>query len=83
MLSQFEQGFFTGSGLKHLQKDIFKKQLLLLPTDEIVIMFNKMMDKFYSKIAECKSENQQLTSLRDFLLPLLMNEQVKVREVGV
>ena len=31
-----------------------------------------------SKIEELKDENQQLTSLRDFLLPMLMNGQVKI-----
>lgn len=78
ILFQFEQRFFTGSGLKHLQKDIFKKQFMLLPSDDVLVKFNAIMDNFYSKITECKTENQQLTSLRDFLLPMLMNGQVKV-----
>lgn len=35
-------------------------------------------DLFLNKIVELKNENQQLASLRDFLLPMLMNGQVKV-----
>jgi type I restriction enzyme S subunit len=34
----------------------------------------------YEEIFKSQIENQQLTSLRDFLLPMLMNGQVKVKE---
>ena len=50
------------------------------------IQFNKkMVDKFEKVSANLQdsllllqAENQQLASLRDFLLPMLMNGQVKV-----
>lgn len=78
IMPQFEQLFFTGSGLKHLQKDILKKQFILIPPKNIVSKFNCIMDILWDLKTSCFQEKRQLVSLRDFLLPLLMNGQVKV-----
>lgn len=71
--------FFAGSGLKHLQKDAFKSHRLILPPDTLVRKFNETADKCFTKVSEIKIESQYLSGLRDFLLPLLMNGQVKVK----
>ena len=78
IMPQFEQLFFSGSGLKHLQKDALKKQCVVLPSDEVIGEFNDVLDDLWDKRTECFLQNQQLVSLRDFLLPMLMNGQVKV-----
>lgn len=70
--------FFAGSGLKHLQKDAFKSHKLVIPPKTLIQIFNKTADKCFAKISEIKLENQSLSELRDFLLPMLMNGQVKV-----
>lgn len=44
--------------------------------------FSELTDDCYKKIVACNTENQQLVSLRDFLLPMLMNGQVKVGKAG-
>lgn len=80
ILPNFEQLFFTGSGLKHLQKDAFKKHQVVIPSIECVRKFNTYAENLYIKKAECFLENEQLTQLRDFLLPMLMNGQVKIKE---
>lgn len=50
---------------------------LLDPHDDNVLKkFNLILDK----IEQIRDENEQLASLRDFLLPMLMNGQVKIRE---
>lgn len=49
---------------------------LLDPHDDNVLKkFNLILDK----IEQIRDENEQLASLRDFLLPMLMNGQVKVK----
>ncbi len=40
--------------------------------------YNKAIGNSIQKMIVCNMENQQLASLRDFLLPMLMNGQVKV-----
>lgn len=75
-LPQFEQLFFAGSGLKHLQKDAFKNKYMLIPDIKVLKSFNEINTSIWKKTTNQLSENQELKSLRDFLLPLLMNGQV-------
>lgn len=54
------------------------------PKDNALIKrYCKTVAPMLAKIEELKDENQHLTSLRDFLLPLLMNGQVKIKETGI
>lgn len=46
---------------------------------EVVHKFSKTIGPMLKKINAVQKENQELIRLRDFLLPLLMNGQVKVR----
>ena len=78
ILPQFEKLFFAGSGLKHLQKDILKQLRIPIPTNSIINKFNTITEGFWNNNTACLIENMQLSSLRDFLLPMLMNGQVKV-----
>lgn len=75
-LPQFEQLFFAGSGLKHLQKNAFKSKYLLLPNFKVLESFNDFSLSIWKKHTIQLNENLELASLRDFLLPLLMNGQV-------
>ena len=80
LMPQFEQLFFAGSGLKHLQKDVLKNIYILLPDDKVLNLFNDYCVSSWRKIANCLIQNKELSSLRDFLLPLLMNGQVTFKE---
>ena len=45
---------------------------------EMAKAFNKQVSQYWKLIADNINQNYELTALRDFLLPLLMNGQVKV-----
>lgn len=75
LMPQFEQLFFAGSGLKHLQKDALKSKYILLPEENVLNQFNNICYIQWRKISKCIKENKELASLRDFLLPMLMNGQ--------
>lgn len=52
-----------------------------LPTDkQLLDQINQILNSINSKISNLLKENQHLFSLRDWLLPMLMNGQVKVGE---
>lgn len=51
---------------------------LAIPKDEVIEKFAAIVEPTFEKIANNTKENQQLTQLRDWLLPLLMNGQVTV-----
>ena len=46
--------------------------------NKLKIEYNKIVNSFYTKIENNLKENQELASLRDWLLPMLMNGQVSV-----
>lgn len=59
--------------------DVIGSILIETPPSRIIGNFNKMLDTLFSKKIVIRDENKQLTTLRDQLLPLLMNGQVKIK----
>lgn len=74
--NMLDNKYFAGTGLQHLQKDLFKDTQIVIPSDEILKKFNKISNTIFNKISRIYRENQELQKLRDYLLPLLMNGQV-------
>lgn len=56
---------------------------ILIPSTDIIVKFNNIIDILFNKIFSNSNENKELTSLRDFLLPLLMNGQVGFKELAL
>ncbi len=77
--NKYITGFASGTSILHLNLSGFMDYKIPLPNNTYLL--KKFSDFFYT-FEDMKSksmlENQELTSLRDFLLPLLMNGQVKV-----
>ena len=65
--------------LKHLQKDHFKGINVLVPDNAILEKFNLFSMPLLSKISKNDVECRELGKLRDFLLPLLINGDVKFK----
>lgn len=57
-----------------------KEKQIILPNFEIAKQFKITSEKLYQKIRSNIFENQELTFLRDYLLPLLMNGQVGFKD---
>lgn len=72
--------YFHGTGLKHLQKPLLKERPIFIPDEEEINSFNQNIQPMMDTISHNLTENQELASLRDFLLPLLMNGQVTFKE---
>ena len=66
------------SGLKNLQIDSLLTTKWVFPPKELATKFNKLFLTSTAQTDNCKKEISRLSALRDFLLPLLMNGQVKV-----
>ena len=72
------------SGIKNLLFDSFvNSHQTAIPPIELVEKFYDFMTPIQIKKEKNLKENQQLASLRDWLLPMLMNGQVIVGDVGV
>ena len=72
--------FFQGTGLKHLQKPLLKERPIYIPETEEITAFNSQIQCWFDIIAENTRENQHLTALRDWLLPMLMNGQATIAD---
>lgn len=76
---EFDKIYFAGTGLQHLQKDLFRNTSILIPSEKIIKKFNKLVEPSFCKISEIYFENEELKKIRDVLNPLLMNGQVKFK----
>lgn len=77
---ELDQKFFQGTGLKHLQKPLLKARPIYVPEKMELEAFNRQVMPMFDIISENTRENQQLTSLRDWLLPMLMNGQATIND---
>jgi type I restriction enzyme, S subunit len=82
--SLYDNGVFFGyegktTGIKNLLLDSFvNSYYTVVPEDHIVNKFYSFMENIQEKKQTALAENQKLSELRDWLLPMLMNGQVKV-----
>ncbi len=72
----------SGSTFKEVSSSTLKTIKTILPIDEILLAFDILIKPIFSKQDCVELENQELASLRDWLLPMLMNGQVRVGEVA-
>ena len=77
---ELSQKFFQGTGLKHLQKPMLKDRRIYIPNETERDAFNKRVFPWFSMISDNIRESQRLVSLRDWLLPMLMNGQATITD---
>lgn len=79
MLTPQMQRVGVGSTFKEVSKDVFSHQSIVIPSVNLLKKYAALTLDIAEKIRNTQEENVELTSLRDFLLPMLMNGQVKVK----
>lgn len=73
---KYAAGFTNGTNILGLIFSGIEKYRLEIPDDAVLEKFADLMLDIEMKKSKIIKENQELISLRDFLLPLLMNGQV-------
>lgn len=53
---------------------------LVIPSERVLFDYHELTKGIYAKISQNICENQTLTQLRDWLLPMLMNGQAKISD---
>lgn len=69
-----------GTNINNLNGGLVKGFRIVVPPSNLIESFNIKVSSVYEKIGNNLIENQKLTELRDWLLPMLMNGQVKVKD---
>ena len=68
----------TGTGVPSMTSSILYDLNIIVPKENILEKFNTVVKRNYETIKLNNIQNQELIQLRDWLLPMLMNGQVKV-----
>lgn len=68
----------VGTTFGSITKDDLYSLQLVYPPNELLMKFDKSVNSFDREIKNRSRQNQELSQLRDWLLPMLMNGQVKV-----
>ena len=76
---KYSSGAKTGNVFDNMNKEDFSSIKLVYPTENILNKYNDKMTPLYDSIKRKILENEELTKLRDELLPLLMNGQVSFK----
>ena len=66
----------------HITQDHLKDSYIVIPPKNLIESIDKKLSPLLNKLIILEEENQKLTQLRDWLLPMLMNGQVKVSEAA-
>lgn len=77
----FDRRNTDGTTFGSITKDDLFSLKVVKPTENILKQFNEILNPVFEKQNKIELENIQLAELRDWLLPMLMNGQVKVSEL--
>ena len=78
----FDRRNTSGTTFGSITKDDLFDLKLCIPKKEVLENFKKLADPFHNQIINNSLQNQKLSELRDWLLPMLMNGQVTVTSVN-
>ncbi|GMQ30777.1 restriction endonuclease subunit S [Algoriphagus confluentis] len=79
-LYEFLVNLSSGSARDNLSQEKIRELKFVLPDSQILDNFHKTISPFMAKILKNLKQNQELSTLRDWLLPMLMNGQVSVAD---
>lgn len=68
----------TGAQQPHINKGTLDETLVVIPVSEVLETYYKIAEPIFEGIITRAFENQHFMKLRDWLLPMLMNGQVRV-----
>ncbi len=68
----------TGAQQPHINKSVIENSLILIPPESTLEKYYEIANPIFEKISSTAEESLQLIKIRNWLLPMLMNGQVKV-----
>lgn len=78
-IKAYTRNVSAGSIHKGIRHSTLKACKFILPKHEIIIAFSEKIRPLLNKMDAVQKENERLIQLRDWLLPMLMNGQVKIK----
>ncbi len=72
-------GLRTGAQQPHINKGVIEESPIVIPSEKVLTDYYKVADPIFEKIMNLALQSHELSQLRDWLLPMLMNGQVTVK----
>ena len=72
-------GLRTGAQQPHINKGVIDSSPIVIPSDEVLSDYYMFAEPIFKKIMNLTLQSHKLMSVRDWLLPMLMNGQVTVK----
>tara|TARA_B100000989_G_scaffold14472_1_gene9635 strand:- start:823 stop:2058 length:1236 start_codon:yes stop_codon:yes gene_type:complete len=70
----------TGAQQPHINKGVVDESPILIPEEAILNNYYTSVNPMYNKIINNSFQSKKLSELRDWLLPMLMNGQITVKD---
>lgn len=80
--NEIEQLGEGSTGQTELSRDNLGNLKIVIPPDDLQLAFESFFKPQLEKMANNERENQKLSQLRDWLLPMLMNGQISVSDMN-
>lgn len=64
----------------HITTDHLKQSVIVLPPKELVEKFDKKINKMFEGIVESEQNKQKYFNLKNYLLPLIINQQLRFKK---
>lgn len=68
----------AGSAVPSMTTEILNAMEVVIPSDECLVKFEMICSPIFKQIKQCIMENENLSQIRDTLLPKLMNGEIEV-----
>lgn len=78
---KYSSGAKDGNIFKNMNKDDFSNINIVYPPKDILEKYNKIVFPFFEQIKNYEKENKLLENMKINFIPLLLNGQVKIKEV--
>ena len=75
--------YVTGSAQPQITRTNIENMKIMIPDKAIINKFNSLAKETRKNIINLIKENQRLDSLKEFILPLLMNGQINVDDIEI
>lgn len=69
----------NGTTFGSINKDTLHALKIIIPPNNVLQQFEMIITPIEKQIRECEKENQELSTLRDWLLPMMMNGQARIK----
>lgn len=80
MFRKYIESVTSGTSINNISSEQLASIIIAFPPEKVLNKFEEILNPIFSKQGDIVMENYQLSSLRDFLLPMLMNGQVTFKE---